>query len=55
VSRGQATDYHNISKILDQINAKKFGQIGNWTDENNTTLFCKLANGVVRTFGYVYC
>jgi len=54
VPHGQATDYHNISTILDEIDAENYGQIGNWTDENNTPLFCKLESGVVRTLGYVF-
>jgi hypothetical protein len=51
----QATDFHNISTILDEINAENYGQIGNWTDENNRPLFCELEKGVVRTFGCLYC
>jgi hypothetical protein len=30
-----ATGGHNISTILDEISAENYGQIGNWTDENN--------------------
>jgi hypothetical protein len=49
-----ATVYHNISVILDDIEAEKFREIGKWSDENNRPLLCNLEDGVVRTYGFVF-
>jgi len=49
-----ATEYQNFSIILHDMKAEMLREIGKWFDENNRPLLCKLENGFVRRYGFVF-
>jgi hypothetical protein len=48
-----ATEFHNISIIVHDLDMEIYRAKGDWTDENNRPLLCEIEGGVVGTLEFL--